>query len=164
MSIAVVYGSTTGATAEAAAAIAEKLGADCLNVAEVSADQLAGYNALVLGSSTWGAGDLQDDWATFLPNLQGMNLSGKKVAVFGCGDHEGFADTFGLALVTLRDAAAAAGATVVGECEVEGYDDICSDVASGGKFVGLAIDSQNQPELTDSRIAAWCALIAPALA
>ena len=70
MSIAVIYGSTTGSTAEIAAGIASALGADCLNVAEVSADKLAGYDALVLGSSTWGAGDLQDDWEANIGALE----------------------------------------------------------------------------------------------
>jgi len=155
MSIAVVYGSTTGMTADAAAAIAQGLGADCLNVAEVSAGQLAGYSSLVLGSSTWGAGDLQDDWAAFLPTLSGMDLKGKKVAVFGTGDSLGFADTFCDALAQLRDAAVAAGAEAVGAGEVEGYDGVSSRVCEGGAFIGLPLDANNQPELTDSRIAAW---------
>ena len=164
MSTAVVYGSTTGMTEEAASKIASILQADCLNVAEVSPEQLAGYDALILGSSTWGAGDLQDDWDAFLPKLEGMDLKGKKVAVFGTGDHEGFADTFGLALVKLREAAAGAGATLIGEAPVEGYDSIDAEVVKDGKFVGLALDSQNQPELTDARIEAWCGVLKSALA
>ena len=155
MSIAVVYGSTTGMTADAAAAIAAGLGADCLNVAEVSVEQLAGYGALVLGSSTWGAGDLQDDWAAFLPTLECMDLKGKKVAVFGTGDSLGFADTFCDALAQLRDAAVKAGAQAVGAGSVAGYDGISSRVCEDGVFIGLPLDAGNQPELTDSRIAAW---------
>ncbi len=157
MSTAVVYGSTTGATADAASRIAEKLHADCLNVAEVSPEKLEKYDVLVLGSSTWGAGDLQDDWEAFLPKFRALNLKGKKAAVFGTGDHESFADTFCMALVTLRDAAAECGAEIIGEGPVSGYDAISSDVCRGGKFAGLALDVQNQPELTDSRIDSWCA-------
>ena len=81
MSIAVIYGSTTGMTAEVAANIASALGAECLNVAEVFADTLAGFDALVLGSSTWGAGDLQDDWEANIGVLEGASLAGKKVAI-----------------------------------------------------------------------------------
>ncbi len=164
MSIAVVYGSTTGSTAEAAEKIAQKLSADCFNVTDVSSSQLSGYSSLVLGSSTWGMGDLQDDWESFLPQLEGMNLNGKKVAVFGCGDHIGFGDTFAMALVKLRDAAANSGATIVGSGPIEGYDGVSSDVVEGGNFVGLALDAQNQPELLDARIDAWCAALAGVLA
>ena len=155
MSIAVIYGSTTGMTAEVAANIASALGAECLNVAEVSADTLTGFDALVLGSSTWGAGDLQDDWEANIGVLEGASLAGKKVAVFGTGDSLGFADTFCDAMARLRDAAAAAGATIVGVGPVEGYDGIASRVFENGKFIGLPLDVTNQPELTDSRVAAW---------
>ena len=155
MSIAVIYGSTTGMTAEVAANIASALGAECLNVAEVSADNLAGFDALVLGSSTWGAGDLQDDWEANIGVLEGANLAGKKVAVFGTGDSLGFADTFCDAMARLRDAAAAAGAAIVGAGPVEGYDGIASRVVENGRFIGLPLDVTNQPELTDSRVAAW---------
>ncbi|MGI6076482.1 MAG: flavodoxin [Pyramidobacter sp.] len=157
MSIAVVYGSTTGMTAEAACKIAEKLGAACLNVAEADPEQLESYDALVLGSSTWGAGDLQDDWEAFLPKLRAMNLKGKKAAVFGTGDHYGFGDTFCVALVTLRDAARGAGAEIIGKAPVAGYDALTSEVCHDGLCVGLALDSQNQPEMTEPRIEAWCA-------
>ena len=155
MSIAVIYGSTTGATGEIAAQIAAALGAECLNVADVSAAQLAGFGALVLGSSTWGAGDLQDDWEANIGVLESVNLAGKKVAVFGTGDSLGFADTFCDALARLRDAAAAAGATIVGAGEVEGYDGVSSRVFENGQFIGLPLDVSNQPELTEARVAAW---------
>ena len=155
MSIAVVYGSTTGSTAGIAADIAAALGAECLNVAEVSVGQLSGFDALVLGSSTWGAGDLQDDWEANIGIIESVNLAGKKVAVFGTGDSLGFADTFCDALVRLRDAAAAAGATIVGAGEVEGYDGVSSRVFEDGRFIGLPLDVTNQPELTDSRVSAW---------
>ena len=155
MSIAVIYGSTTGMTAEIAASIASALGAECLNVAEVSANQVSGFDALVLGSSTWGAGDLQDDWEANIGVLEGVNLAGKKVAVFGTGDSLSFADTFCDALARLRDAAVAAGAQIVGMGEVEGYDGIASRVVENGRFIGLPLDVTNQPELTEARVAAW---------
>lgn len=161
MTIAVVYGSTTGMTEEAAGKIAKKLGAVCLNVAEALPEELKKYDALLLGSSTWGAGDLQDDWEAFLPKLRAMNLKGKKVAVFGTGDQCGFSDTFCLALVALRDAARDAGAEIIGETSIAGYDALTSDVCTKGRFVGLALDSQNQPELTDRRIDAWCSELLP---
>ena len=86
ISTAVVYGSTSGMTEQAAAKIAEMLKADLINVAEADPTKLAEYGALILGSSTWGSGALQDDWEFFLPKLQSMDLRGKKVAVFGTGE------------------------------------------------------------------------------
>ncbi len=63
--IGVFYGSTTGTTEDLARRIAEKLDVSSEHVFDVSklTEALVNeYDVLVLGSSTWGAGELQDDW------------------------------------------------------------------------------------------------------
>ena len=85
----IFFGSTMGTTEAVAADIAKQLGvadADVHNVADTPAGEVQKYDLLVLGSSTWGAGELQDDWYGFLDQLKAQDLSGKKVALFGCGD------------------------------------------------------------------------------
>ena len=49
---------------------------------------------LILGTSTWGFGDLQEDWDAFLGSLTKMNLTGKTIALFGLGDSSTYSDTF----------------------------------------------------------------------
>ena len=129
----VIYGSTTGMTEAVAAKIANSLGAQVFNV---NAADAAAFDAelLVLGSSTWGIGDLQDDWAAKLDEVKG-NFAGKKVAVFGLGDSQGFADSFCVAAETIANAAKDAGATLVGEV--------------------LKLDDTNEADQTDGKIAAW---------
>ena len=129
----IFFGSTMGTTEAVAADIAKQLGvadADVHNVADTPAGEVQKYDLLVLGSSTWGAGELQDDWYGFLDQLKAQDLSGKKVALFGCGDS-------------------------VGAYAPEGYDETGSLVCRGGKFVGLAVD-ESAPDKTDRRVAAWC--------
>ena len=61
----IFFGSTTGTTESVAARIAERLGvaqADVHNVAAASVEDVKKYDLLLLGSSTWGSGELQDDW------------------------------------------------------------------------------------------------------
>ena len=63
--IGVFYGSTTGTTEDLARRIAEKLdvpSADVFDVSKLTEALVNEYDVLVLGSSTWGAGELQDDW------------------------------------------------------------------------------------------------------
>lgn len=85
--IGIFYGSSTGTTEDIAKRIAAKLGVDASNlydVAKASPSDLVGYEVLILGSSTWGTGDLQDDWYDFLAKIKKLDLSGKFVAIFGC--------------------------------------------------------------------------------
>ena len=84
----VVYGSSTGTCESIANTIAEKLGVEAINVSDFNADVVAENDNLILGTSTWGAGELQDDWYDGINVLKGADLSGKTVAIFGCGDAE----------------------------------------------------------------------------
>ena len=60
--VIVVYGSTTGTTEDVAGRIASKIGATAIPVSDFNGDVIAANDVLVLGSSTWGCGELQDDW------------------------------------------------------------------------------------------------------
>lgn len=151
----VVYGSSTGMCEEIAGKIASKLSVSAINVTDLNADVLAGNDNLLIGTSTWGAGELQDDWYDGVDLLKGTDLAGKVVAVFGCGDSAGYSDTFCGGMRELYDAAKAGGATLVGEVSTEGYTFDGSDAIVDGKFVGLALDDVNEDDMTDSRIDAW---------
>jgi flavodoxin I len=151
----VVYGSSTGTCEAIAGKIAEKLGVEAINVSDLTADVIAENNNLLIGTSTWGAGELQDDWYDGIDTLKGADLSGKVVAVFGCGDSASYSDTFCGAMKELYDAAKAGGATVVGEVDIDGYTFDDSDAVVDNKFVGLALDDINEDDKTDGRIDAW---------
>lgn len=133
MKASVIYGSTTGMTEAVAGKIAAALGASVANVATADAGAFDA-DLVVLGSSTWGIGELQDDWAARLDEVKCF-LAGRKVAVFGLGDSLGFADSYCVAAETIADAAKEAGAALVGDV--------------------LKLDETNESEMTDSRIAAW---------
>lgn len=155
----IFYGSTTGSTEDVAGRIATRLGiapADVRNVSDLSPELVAGYDVLLLGCSTWGAGDLQDDWYDALDRLRAVDLTGKIVALFGCGDAGSYPDTFCGALGQLYDALAATGCTFVGSVPTDGYDFADSEAVRDGSFVGLPIDEMNEPDKTDTRLAAWC--------
>ena len=141
--IGIFYGTTTGVTEDAANKIADKLdGADVFNIAG-NEDKLGDYDVLILGTSTWGFGDLQDD------------LKGKKVAYFGCGDQMTFSETYVDGIGILNEEIEKTGAEVIGQTSTEGYDFSESRAFKNSKFLGLAIDEINQPDLTDERIDVW---------
>ncbi len=159
MTIGIFYGSTTGNTEAAAAEIARCLGvadADVHNVGTSSADEVDAYDCLVLGSSTWGAGEVQDDWWDFLNQLTAKNLSGKQVALFGCGDSASYPDTFCGALAQLHDALEPTGCTFVGLMDAGSYAGLEADVCRGGQLLGLVIDDNAPAAQHEADIAAWC--------
>lgn len=158
----IFYGSTTGTTEELAGRVAGALGvsaADVHNVANTSAAGAKEYDVLVLGSSTWGSGELQDDWYDFLKALGAEDLSGKAVALFGCGDSESYPDTFCDALALIRDGLSSTGCRFVGAYEPQDYVETGSAVCRDGKFVGLAVDEMNEPDKTEARLARWAGLV-----
>ncbi len=159
----VVYGSSTGTCQDIAEKIAAKLGAEAVDVANLTDDQVNAADNLILGTSTWGAGELQDDWYDGLEKLKSLDLSGKTVALFGCGDCESYSDTFcggmGEIYAALRDK----GVNFVGAVPTDGYTFDDSAAVVDGKFVGLALDNVNEEDKTDARIDAWTDAIKNAL-
>lgn len=156
--IGVFYGSSTGTVEDLAQRIAGKLGvesSDIFNVGDIDADAVAPYEVLVFGSSTWGAGDLQDDWEDFLNKIKKADLSGKAVALFGAGDSASFSDTFCDAMGTIYEDLQATGCSFVGSVSPDGYTFDDSTALKDGKFVGLPLDELNEDGETDGRIDAW---------
>ncbi len=153
--IAVFFGSTTGTCEALASQVADKLGtSDVFTATDLDEGKIAEYDVLVLGSSTWGDGDLQDDWYDPLEVLKGADLSGKKVALFGCGDSDGYPDTFCGAMGIIYEACQ--GATVVGAgISTDGYNFGDSSAVVDGAWVGLAVDEINESDKTEERLAAW---------
>ena len=153
---AILVGSSTGNTESVAQQIADKLGGiEVLSVADVQVSDIEAYKNLILGTSTWGVGDLQDDWDAFLPGFAKLNLDGKTIAFFGLGDAQGYYDSFvdgmGLIFEEIKDQAI----KLVGQVDTEGYDFGDSRAVYDGKFIGLPLDEDNESNLTEQRIDDW---------
>ena len=108
-----------------------------------------------MGASTWGYGDLQDDWVDVLDKLSDLQLGGKKVAYFGTGDQESFSDTFVDGIGIIHEKIKSTGAALIGETSTDGYTFDGSKGLEKGKFLGLVIDEVNQSDLTDERVEKW---------
>ena len=121
---------------------------------------IAGYDGIICGAPTWHTGADTErsgtEWDAFLyGDLTSMDLKGKKVAIFGLGDQSGYSDNFCDAMDELKSCFEAQGASVVGAVSTDGYDHTDSKSVEGGKFVGLACDEDNQPDMSEDRVKAW---------
>lgn len=160
--IGIIYGSTTGTTDGVAQEIASQMGvakADIHDVTKINADLIGGYDVLILGTSTWGDGELQDDWYDGVKVLKSTSLAGKQIALFGCGDSDSYADTFCDGIGQLYEELQDTGATFIGAVEDSGYTYSCSKAIFDDKFVGLPIDEVNESGETGARIEAWVATL-----
>ena len=138
-----------------ASQVAEKLEAEeVFCAAELSTDKIAAYDVLVLGTSTWGDGELQDDWYDGVEVLKAADLSGKKIALFGCGDADSYPDTFCSAMGILYDACK--GATIIGQgLSTADYSFGESQAVVDGTWVGCALDEMNESDKTQERLDTW---------
>ncbi len=151
----IIYGSSTGTCQSIAETIASKLGVETVDVANLDEQTIKDNDNLILGTSTWGAGELQDDWYNGITILKRVGLSGKTVAIFGCGDSESYSDTFCGGMKELYDAAKSAGAEVLEGVPTDGYSFDDSESVVDGIWVGLALDDVNEGDKTEKRIDTW---------
>lgn len=156
--IAIVYGSSTLNTEYVATKILRELRegvARMINVKDLAPADLNDYSGLIFVTSTWGRGDLQDDWEAFLPRLSGIDFSGKRVALVGLGDQKNYPEQFCDSIGILYDKLGELDVPVLGMTSTEGYEFKRSGAVRNKKFVGLVIDEDNQADLTDERVRGW---------
>ena len=131
-----------------------------MDIGDLSGDDVAGFDGLIIGAPTWHTGaDTERSgtaWDDFIyGDLAGLDLKGKKVAIFGLGDSAGYSDNFCDAMDELATTFKKQGADIVGATSTDGYDYEESKSVDGGKFVGLPCDEDNQPEMSEERVASW---------
>ena len=117
-------------------------------------------DALICGAPTWHTGaDEQRSgtaWDEFLyDRLPSLDLSGKKVAIFGLGDQGSYGDNFCDAAGELYDCFSAQGATMVGLTATDDYDYSDSKALRDGKFCGLLCDEDNEYDKSEGRANDW---------
>jgi flavodoxin I len=164
--IGLFYGSSDGHTADVAQRIKlrfDRIEPDLVEVIDIGVarpEELLDWDLLILGIPTWNIGELQDDWDIFFPHLDDLDLSGRKIAIFGLGDQYGYTTTFLDAVGLLGEKVLQRGAALVGYWPTDGYQFEDSLALDGDLFMGLALDEDNEPEKTDERLDRWVAQVA----
>ncbi len=156
MSVAIFFASSTGNSEEIASKISTALnGIEVFDLSGTKIEKMNDYDKLILGSSTWGDGELNDDWEDVWSDFCKLDLSNKTIALFGLGDQESYSDEFCSAMGIIYEQIAKSGAKIIGFTSTDGYYHDSSKAQIDDKFVGLAIDEDNQSDFTDERINKW---------
>lgn len=135
-------------------------------VNDANVDDINQYDKIIFGISTvgketWHSIYTNVDWAKFLPEISKTRYEGKTIAIFGLGDHITYASTFVDHIGLLGKELIKNGATLVGQVPVDDYEFDHSDAIIDSHFLGLPVDEDFEPELTDERLKKWVDLIRP---
>jgi len=175
--IGMFFGTETGTTRLIAKKMQKKLGDEfCdkpVNVNRITPDEMLNYDALILGTPSYGIGEIpgkgaagcfEPNWEEFLAQMPANpDFSGKRIAFFGLGAQERYADRFCSSLFALVEKFRTWGAEIVGDWPIAGYTYENSAAEVDGRFIGLIIDQRTQGMLTDERIDTWLAQVKPLL-
>jgi flavodoxin I len=155
--IGLFYSFNTNKTAKIAERIKDALGdlAEPVNAENLTEEQFNAYDKFILGVPTWFDGELPNYWDEFVPALEDLDLKGKKFALYGLGDQKGYPQNFLDAVGIMAEILEARGGEIVGLTSIEGYEFEKSIALRDNKFLGLAIDFENQANLNSKRVKAW---------
>lgn len=134
----------------------------CLD--EIQDVEFKDYDMIIVGGSTVGADNWEKAmennlWFNFFEKLGTGNIENKPVALFGLGDQILYPDHFVDGMSELKEEIEKAGAHLIGRWPVDGYEFTDSNSVEENMFLGLALDEDRQPELTETRIKTWLAQI-----
>lgn len=175
--IGMFFGTETGTTRLVAKKMQKKLGDEVcdkpINVNRITPADMLQYDALILGTPSYGIGEIpghgasgcfEPNWAEFFDQMPASpDFSGKRIAFFGLGAQERYADRFCSSLFALVEKFKGWGAEIVGDWPIDGYTYEQSAAEVDGRFIGLIIDQRTQGMYTDERIDAWLAQVVPLL-
>jgi len=161
--IGLFFGPEKGSVHRVAEKVKAALGeqnVEMISVNDAKLSDLEKYNRIIFGISTvgketWDSDYSNTDWSKFFPNISKVDFSGKTVAIFGLGDHITYSSYFVNAMGMLAKDLRKNGATIVGKVDPSGYEFDESEAIFDGMFIGLPIDEDFEPELTDERVANW---------
>lgn len=168
--IGLFFGPLKGSVHRVAEKVKTALGeqnVEMISVNDATASDLEKYDRIIFGISTvgketWDSTYSNTDWSKFFPNISKVDFSGKTVAIFGLGDHITYASYFVNAVGVLAKDLLKSGATIVGKVDTADYEFDDSEAVFDGMFIGLPIDEDFEPELTDERVSKWVNSIKPA--
>merc|ERR1719384_2246781 len=157
--VGLLYASQTGNTETVAGYIADAAGVEAEDVGDYGAEDLAEFDGIIVGCPTWntGADEYRSGtaWDDLIDEIKDVDLSGKSVAVFGCGDSGSYGDNFCDGIEELHATFEAAGAKLIGYVDSSGYTHSESKSEASGKFLGCPFGEDNESDQSEDRAAAW---------
>jgi len=160
MKVKLIFGSDTGNTDYVVDTyiinMLDPLEVEVIEVHNLKPEDWDTDNLIILGIPTWYDGELQSDWEDYFEEFQQIDFTGKTVAVFGLGDQIGYSEYFVDGIGILAKVVLENGGKIIGHWPTEGYDyDESKGLLNEDYFYGLALDEDNESDLTFQRVEKW---------
>lgn len=155
---AIIYSFSTKKTGKIAERIRETFNdenVEMVNAENITEEQFLSFDQIIMGVPTWFDGELPNYWDEFVPALEDLDLTGKKIALYGLGDQKGYPENFLDGVGIMAEILEEQGATLVGLTSTAGYEFESSRAVRGEQFAGLAIDYENQGSMNKERVERW---------
>jgi flavodoxin I len=157
MRIKLIYGSDTGNTELVTEDLVKLLdNIEVTTVADLTPEDWD-HDKFILGIPTWYDGELQSDWEDYFEEFKTIDFKGKVIALLGLGDQIGYEEWFCDGIGILAEVIIENGGKVIGYTEKDDsyeFED-SKALVDDDTLYGLAIDEDNQPELTQERLKKW---------
>ena len=157
MRIKLIYGSDTGNTELVTEDLVKLLdNIEVTTVADLTPEDWD-HDKFILGIPTWYDGELQSDWEDYFEEFKTIDFKGKIIALLGLGDQIGYEEWFCDGIGILAEVIIKNGGQIIGFTEKDDsyeFED-SKALVDDDTLYGLAIDEDNQPELTQERLKKW---------
>ena len=150
--------------------LGEMIGTDKIDIIparEAVREDIMKYDKVILAGSTvgadhWNNETIVDEWPEFFTKIEDINFEKKKVAIIGLGNCVLYPEHFAAGMAILYEKLKMLNAQIYGEVEAKDYDFTDSEaVNEDGYFCGLALDEDNEGELTSERLEKWISILEP---
>ncbi len=134
---------------------------DVMHVGEFKEGTMDGYNQIILVGSTvgadhWSNKTMVNEWQDFFSKIAENGFEDKKVALVGLGNSVLYPEHFADGMAYLYKEVTEKNASVFGAVSAEDYDFEDSEALNDdGFFCGLALDEDNEEDLTEGRLEKW---------
>ena len=161
--VGIFYGPVGGKAESVARRVQKAFGegvADLIPIKDSKATDIDKYENVIFGCSTigketWDAERTKTDWDLFRQEIGKINYSGKTIALFGLGDQITYPGNFVDAIGIIGKQMIEKGAKIIGRIPASEYQFTDSEAVIDNEFLGLPINEDFEPELTDERIKKW---------
>jgi len=158
-SVGIFFASTSGRTESVADRIARHLTPLRPEMHRIESSQpvdLLRFDVLILGSPTYGRGQMHHEWLSWKDHVARIDLSEKAVGLFVLGDQRFHGRTFAGAVDHLCDLVQSTGTRPRAQWPTDGYHAPGLEQRAA-PFPGLVVDEINQRRSTEQRVQRWCA-------